>query len=120
MLYAPLRTLIYTDSADRTRLAVDQPSTMYASFADPGITEVGLDRGPSARRAARRALASRRPGDASARSAPQCRRGRTGRGALAGRSGSTGRFAVDVPAAAQQRGQDGGQAGGDPAAGRRR
>jgi hypothetical protein len=44
MLYAPLRTLIYTDSADRTRLAVDQPSMMYASFADPVITEVGLDR----------------------------------------------------------------------------
>jgi hypothetical protein len=44
MLYAPLRTLIYIDSADRTRLAVDQPSMMYASFADPVITEVGLDR----------------------------------------------------------------------------
>ena len=28
MLYAPLRTLIYIDSADRTRLAVDQLSTM--------------------------------------------------------------------------------------------
>jgi hypothetical protein len=27
MLYAPLRTLIHIDSADRTRLAVDQPST---------------------------------------------------------------------------------------------
>jgi hypothetical protein len=46
MLYAPLRTLIYIDSADRTRLAVDQPSTVYASFADPVITELGrhLDR----------------------------------------------------------------------------
>jgi len=43
MLYAPLRTLIYIDAADRTRLAVDQPSTVYASFADPVITEVGLD-----------------------------------------------------------------------------
>ena len=43
MLYAPLRTLIYIDSADRTRLAVDQPSTVYASFADPVITELGLD-----------------------------------------------------------------------------
>jgi hypothetical protein len=42
-LYAPLRTLIYIDSADRTRLAVDQPSTVYASFADPVITELGLD-----------------------------------------------------------------------------
>ncbi len=46
MLYAPLRTLIYIDSADRTRLAVDQPSTVYASFADPVTTELGrnLDR----------------------------------------------------------------------------
>jgi hypothetical protein len=43
MLYAPLRTLIYIDSADRTRLAVDQPSTVYAGFADPVITELGYD-----------------------------------------------------------------------------
>ena len=43
MLYAPLRTLIYIDSTDRTRLAVDQPSTVYASFADPVITELGRD-----------------------------------------------------------------------------
>jgi len=43
MLYAPLRTLIYIDPADRTRLAVDQPSTVYASFADPVITELGRD-----------------------------------------------------------------------------
>jgi hypothetical protein len=43
MLYAPLRTLIYIDSADRTRLAVDQPSTVYASFADPVTTELGRD-----------------------------------------------------------------------------
>jgi hypothetical protein len=43
MLYAPLRTLIYVDLADRTRLAVDQPSTVYASFADPVITELGRD-----------------------------------------------------------------------------
>ena len=43
MLYAPLRTLIYIDAADRTRLAVDQPSTVYASFADPVITDLGLD-----------------------------------------------------------------------------
>jgi hypothetical protein len=43
MLYAPLRTLIYIDSADRTRLAVDQPSTTFATFADPVITELGLD-----------------------------------------------------------------------------
>ena len=43
MLYAPLRTLIYIDSADRTRLAVDQPSTVYASFGDPVITELGIE-----------------------------------------------------------------------------
>ena len=43
MLYAPLRTPIYVDPADRTRLAVDQPSTVYASFADPVITELGID-----------------------------------------------------------------------------
>jgi hypothetical protein len=43
MRYAPLRTLIYLDSADRTRLAVDQPGTAYASFADPVTTELGRD-----------------------------------------------------------------------------
>lgn len=43
MLYVPLRTLIYIDFADRTRLAVDRPSTVYASFADPAITELGRD-----------------------------------------------------------------------------
>jgi Domain of unknown function DUF302 len=43
MLYAPLRAVIYIDSADRTRLAVDQPSMVYASFADPVITELGRD-----------------------------------------------------------------------------
>jgi hypothetical protein len=43
MLYAPLRTLIYIDSEDRTRFAVDQPSTVFASFADPAAAEFGLD-----------------------------------------------------------------------------
>jgi uncharacterized protein (DUF302 family) len=42
MLYAPLRTLIYIDTDDRTRFAVDQPSTVLASFADPAIAELGL------------------------------------------------------------------------------
>jgi hypothetical protein len=42
MLYAPLRTLIYIDADDRTRFAVDQPSTVFASFADPAIAELGL------------------------------------------------------------------------------
>lgn len=43
LLYAPLRTLVYVDPAGRTRLAVDQPSTVYASFADPVSTELGRD-----------------------------------------------------------------------------
>jgi len=43
MLYAPLRTLIYIDTDDRTRFAVDQPSTVLASFADPAIAALGLD-----------------------------------------------------------------------------
>jgi hypothetical protein len=46
MLSALLRTLIYIDFGDRTRFAVDQPSTVLAGFADPGIAELGarLDR----------------------------------------------------------------------------
>ena len=46
MLYAPLRTLIYIDAADRTRFAVDQPSTAMAGFGDQAIAELGasLDR----------------------------------------------------------------------------
>ena len=43
MLYTPLRTLIYIDGDDRTRLAVDQPSTVLASFADPAIAEHGVE-----------------------------------------------------------------------------
>ncbi|WP_204358237.1 DUF302 domain-containing protein [Streptosporangium sp. 'caverna'] len=43
MLYAPLRTMIYEDSAGATRFAVDQPSTRFSSFGDPDITEVGLE-----------------------------------------------------------------------------
>jgi hypothetical protein len=42
-LYAPLRALIYIDSGDRTRFAVDQPSTVMAGFADPAIAELGAD-----------------------------------------------------------------------------
>jgi hypothetical protein len=42
LLYTPLRTLIYIDGDDRTRFAVDQPSTVFASFADPVIAEYGL------------------------------------------------------------------------------
>jgi len=43
MLYTPLRTLIYIDLDDRTRLTVDQPSTVFASFAEPAIAEYGVD-----------------------------------------------------------------------------
>jgi hypothetical protein len=42
MLYAPLRTAIYEDSAGATHFSIDQPSTRFASFGDPRITEVGL------------------------------------------------------------------------------
>lgn len=41
MLYTPLRTLIYIDTDDQTRFAVDQPSTVLASFADPAIAGLG-------------------------------------------------------------------------------
>jgi hypothetical protein len=38
--------LIYIDSADRTRFAVDQPSTLFSGFTGPAIAEAGrgLDR----------------------------------------------------------------------------
>ena len=41
MLYAPLRTAIYTDTAGETHFSIDQPSTRFASFGDPRIAEVG-------------------------------------------------------------------------------
>ena len=41
MLYAPLRTAIYTDLAGATHFSIDQPSTRFASFGDPRIAEVG-------------------------------------------------------------------------------
>ena len=43
MLYSPLRALIYIDSGDRTQFAVDQPSTVFAGFAEPAIAELGID-----------------------------------------------------------------------------
>ncbi|MFC7647247.1 DUF302 domain-containing protein [Streptosporangium lutulentum] len=42
LLYAPLRTAIYEDAGGTTRFAVDQPSTRFASFGNPDITEVGI------------------------------------------------------------------------------
>ncbi|MFG2041763.1 hypothetical protein [Dactylosporangium sp. NPDC048998] len=41
MLHAPLRTLLYTDPGGGTRLAVDQPSLLFASYGDARIAEVG-------------------------------------------------------------------------------
>jgi hypothetical protein len=43
MLYAPLRTAIYVGAADRTRFAGDKPSTVFASFASPPISQVGIE-----------------------------------------------------------------------------
>jgi Domain of unknown function DUF302 len=43
MLYAPLRTAIYEDAAERTHFSIDQPSTRFASFGDPRIAAVGLE-----------------------------------------------------------------------------
>lgn len=42
LLYAPLRTAIYEDAQGETWFTVDQPSTRFASFGDPRITEVGI------------------------------------------------------------------------------
>lgn len=42
MLYAPLRTAIYEDTAGRVHFGIDQPSTKFAGFGDSRITEVGL------------------------------------------------------------------------------
>ncbi len=42
MLHAPLRTLLWAQ-ADHVHLAVDQPSTQFASFGQPEITEVGVE-----------------------------------------------------------------------------
>jgi len=43
MLYAPLRVTIYEDHDDHVWLSVDQPSTRFASFADPEIAAVGTE-----------------------------------------------------------------------------
>jgi hypothetical protein len=42
MLYAPLRTAIYEDTAGRAHFGIDQPSGKFASFGNPRISEVGL------------------------------------------------------------------------------
>src|SRR5258708_38214434 len=43
MLHAPLRTLLYVDPDGDTRLAVDQPSLLFASYDNPDIASVGKD-----------------------------------------------------------------------------
>jgi hypothetical protein len=43
MLYAPLRTVIYVDAADRTRFVVDEPSAVFDSFSSPPISRVGTE-----------------------------------------------------------------------------
>jgi hypothetical protein len=43
MLYAPLRTAIHEDAEGIAWFSVDQPSTRFASFGDPAITDVGLE-----------------------------------------------------------------------------
>jgi hypothetical protein len=41
MLYAPLRTELYEDTAGRVHFSIDQPSSKFTSFGDPRIAEVG-------------------------------------------------------------------------------
>jgi hypothetical protein len=41
MLHAPLRTLLYADADGDTKLAVDQPSLLFASYHNPDIATVG-------------------------------------------------------------------------------
>ncbi|MFF4897865.1 DUF302 domain-containing protein [Streptomyces sp. NPDC001068] len=43
MLHAPLRTLLYQDQDGVTKLAVDQPSLLFASYGNPDIAEVGRE-----------------------------------------------------------------------------
>jgi hypothetical protein len=43
MLHAPLRTLLYADADGDTKLAVDQPSLLFASYDNPQIAGVGRE-----------------------------------------------------------------------------
>jgi hypothetical protein len=43
MLYAPLRTVIYADSAGDTHFAVDRPSAHFASYGNDEIAKVGRE-----------------------------------------------------------------------------
>ncbi|MFJ2721580.1 DUF302 domain-containing protein [Streptomyces sp. NPDC087437] len=43
MVHAPLRTLLYADPDGDTKLAVDQPSLLFASYGNPRIVDVGRE-----------------------------------------------------------------------------
>jgi hypothetical protein len=43
MLYAPLRTLLYADPDGDTKLAIDQPSLLFASYDNSQIADVGRE-----------------------------------------------------------------------------
>jgi uncharacterized protein (DUF302 family) len=43
MLYAPLRTVIWEDSAGAAWFSVDQPSTQFGSLGIPEISRVGVE-----------------------------------------------------------------------------
>ena len=43
MLYAPLRTVIWEDSAGEAWFTADQPSTQFASFGIPEVAKVGVE-----------------------------------------------------------------------------
>jgi hypothetical protein len=43
MLHAPLRTLLYADPDGDTKLDVDQPSLLFASYHNPQIADVGRE-----------------------------------------------------------------------------
>ncbi|GGK88933.1 hypothetical protein Sme01_02180 [Sphaerisporangium melleum] len=43
MLHAPLRIVIYAGTDDVTHLTVVQPSTLFAGYGDPDITEIGRE-----------------------------------------------------------------------------
>jgi uncharacterized protein (DUF302 family) len=43
MLYAPLHTVIWEDAEGAAWFSVDQPSTQFASFAIPEVTDVGIE-----------------------------------------------------------------------------
>ena len=43
MLYAPLRTAIFVDGHGHAKFAVDEPGSVFASFASVPISQVGLE-----------------------------------------------------------------------------